>query len=491
MATTSNDEKELDPYSCLALKGKKYAAETTEVYLSNLGGTCLSESFSHFITLEVLWLNNNRLTSLMNLEPCFRIKEMYVTNNRLVSLNFLKSFKFLRVLLASDNCIKNLDKQLQFLSKMSYLRKCDLFGNSIADEPDYRLRMIYHAPQVELLDRLGVTPQQRQTAEEVVPNMDKVAPAKPVKAPKKAFTFTQMESDCFRTAKAIREDRVRVEEESLKKQTFSKGISAESPVPMCRTFLENRHKWSSPSRVVEHELHNATPWEKLWDNGNHKSMQAQILELAGKDELNKDDVLKLTRQLHEDGLEDFGRALSRADVFTPQMLSSSQSLPTLRTPNRRDPAEGVTSKSKAFPLEALNQDPDATMPAKEVASFLLTLEWTRLSDEALERLVGAYNDQGRRACMRATFGASDVKYAQDGDDHLFFKARDKVSRLEGLKTRKAEVGLKPKPYAGVLRKTRSDIFSQSFLKATRSIDEVSGRTMIQVNKGALSTKICG
>merc|ERR1719498_165443 len=99
-------------------------------------GTKLSESFKDFINLEIAWFNSNRLTRLENLEPCFRIREIYIQNNRIVSLNFLKWFKFLRTLLASNNQIRNLDKQLQMISRLSFLSKLDLFDNSVADEPD-------------------------------------------------------------------------------------------------------------------------------------------------------------------------------------------------------------------------------------------------------------------------------------------------------------------------------------------------------------------
>merc|ERR1719162_1022256 len=161
----ASNEKVLDPNSCLSKKGTKYARDCVEVYLSSLGGTMLSESFRDFINLETVWFNNNRLTRLDDhLQPCFRIREIYIQNNRIVSLNFLKWFKFLKTLLASNNQIRNLDKQLTLITRLSFLTKLDLFDNSVADEPDYRLRMIYHAPQVQILDRTGVTMEQRRKA---------------------------------------------------------------------------------------------------------------------------------------------------------------------------------------------------------------------------------------------------------------------------------------------------------------------------------------
>ena len=55
--------------------------------------------------------------------------QIYLQNNRLVSLAGLRSFKFLKVLLASGNQLRNLDKQLALLSKFAFLKKLDLFDN--------------------------------------------------------------------------------------------------------------------------------------------------------------------------------------------------------------------------------------------------------------------------------------------------------------------------------------------------------------------------
>jgi hypothetical protein len=492
-ATSSSDENVLEPYGCLPLKGPKYARECQTVYLSKLGGTSLSPNFQYFTNLQVVWLNDNRLNRLENLEPCFRITDMYVQNNRLVSLDFLKQFKFLRVFCASNNQIRNLDKQLHFLKRLSYLRKADLFDNGMAEEPDYRLRMIYHCPQIEILDKLGVTWQQRERAEEVVPNMDKVAPSQPVKAMKKAYSFTNMERDCFRKSKAIRSERLRVEEDALKTQVFSTGISHSAPFPIPKHHQRNLDKWSSQSRLVDHEHINPTPWEKQWDDPNHKSMKAQIEELAtslfNKEELNREDVAELARQLYQEGLEDCGRALRNPDVFSPLPAAVATESP-IGKGRRREPPAGAGSSDEAHPLETLNLDADAVMPLKKVATFLVSLEWHRLSDDALDRKIEEHAKQARLASLRATFGVKEIKFGEEGDDQAFFQCRDKVARLEGLKTRKSEVLLVPKPETGILRKSRSDVFSQTFLKPMLTIDEATGKKTIQLAKSGRHTAIC-
>eukprot|EP00438_Fugacium_kawagutii_P029473 Skav209240 [mRNA] locus=scaffold293:478876:483826:- [translate_table: standard] len=117
------------------------------VHLANLGAESVSKNFEHFGNLEVVWLQGNQLSRVENLETNFRIREIYLQNNRLVSLAGLRSFKFLKVLLASGNQLRNLDKQLTLLSRFAFLKKLDLFDNPVAEEPDYRLRLIYQLPQ--------------------------------------------------------------------------------------------------------------------------------------------------------------------------------------------------------------------------------------------------------------------------------------------------------------------------------------------------------
>lgn len=90
-----------------------------------------------------------------------------------VSLAGLSTFKFLSVLSASNNQLRNLDKQLSVLSRFAFLKKLDLFGNPVSEEPEYRFRVIYHMPQVELLDLKTVKHHERVRADDVVPELER------------------------------------------------------------------------------------------------------------------------------------------------------------------------------------------------------------------------------------------------------------------------------------------------------------------------------
>jgi hypothetical protein len=73
----------------------------------------------------------------------------------------LRNYKFINVLLAANNQLRDLDAFLEFLSKFAFLEQLDLFGNPLAEEPDYRLRIIAAMPQIKILDRHKITEQER------------------------------------------------------------------------------------------------------------------------------------------------------------------------------------------------------------------------------------------------------------------------------------------------------------------------------------------
>jgi len=75
-------------------------------------------------------------------------------NNKLNTLEgSLHNMKFLQVLLLNDNKLRNLDANLNFLRSLSFLKNLNLFHNPLAEEPDYRSRVIYTLPSLEDLDR--------------------------------------------------------------------------------------------------------------------------------------------------------------------------------------------------------------------------------------------------------------------------------------------------------------------------------------------------
>ena len=134
-----------NPWSILPIKNNKYARDLTEVHLSDRGLNCL-EKFDQFPNLEEIWLNNNKLTNLDDIHTNFRCKKVYCQDNLVSDISGLKKFKFLEVLLLGNNKLRDLDKFLVQLTKFSFLQQLDLFGNPLAEEPDYRMKIIFLMP---------------------------------------------------------------------------------------------------------------------------------------------------------------------------------------------------------------------------------------------------------------------------------------------------------------------------------------------------------
>ncbi|CAE7441561.1 LRRC72 [Symbiodinium natans] len=460
---------ELDPYQCIAKKNRKYASECTEVHLANQGAESISKKFEHFSSLEVIWFQGNRLSRVENLETNFRIREVYIQNNRLVSLAGLKSFKFLRVLLASGNQLRNLDKQLALLSRFPFLKKLELFDNPVAEEPDYRLRLIYHVPQVELLDQHTVKGAERLRADEVVPNLDKVSAAKVEKPRPKGHQFSVLERQCIHEARSIQERRRQAEELSMSK-SFHVAAGKDAP-PDCKMFKANRDRWMDPRKKILHETLRPTPWEC------HE--MRSFIESKAKKELTKADVEALAKELGETGVEEVGRFLkSPAAVF--EELAEQDEVEEGMTALARSLKFHTESKGKvkAMPhaLDKLMQDASATMPVAEVITWLLKLDWPRFDDEHLERRIDKLFEDMRRA-----------EFA--GDKETVGKLQTHASRLEGAKTLKHHVELNRKEILRSAPKARVDIFPQTFIRGKRQIDEATGRIVLKVGMDTRSTSM--
>lgn len=296
----------LDPYQCIAKRNAKYASACNEVYLSNRGASDLSDKFTDFPNLEVIWVNGNRLARLNNLQVNFRIKEVYVQDNRLVSLTGISNLKFLNVLMARSNQLRNLDKQLDLLERFAFLKKLDLSGNPVAEEPDYRLRVIYRLPQVEILDSRVVTGPERLRAEEVVPNLDKAAPPKPAGSRRKGQQVSILEKLCSSESKSIARRRQEAQDAS-----HGHAFTTITEHEHARLGLltveksQNRELWSCARARAAMEQAQPTAWEKA-------EMRPRIVKhpiLAGKEALDLEDVAQLVEALLRDGLEHNGRVL--------------------------------------------------------------------------------------------------------------------------------------------------------------------------------------
>lgn len=155
-----------NPYDELPLRNDKYAGLCTELHMGHKGITRL-RGFEKFATLNLLFLNDNKLTSLEGLEENFRIKQLYLHNNkfRIIERGSLQHFVFLNKLTLNGNYLDDLDGTIEELRGLRHLKVLDLFDNPIAQEDNYRRRVICEvSTSVEVLDRHKITDEERVEA---------------------------------------------------------------------------------------------------------------------------------------------------------------------------------------------------------------------------------------------------------------------------------------------------------------------------------------
>lgn len=416
--------KVLDPYQCLPRRNRKFASECTEVFLVNQAGENLSPDFSHFVSLEVLWLSNNRLPRIENLEGNIRVKEIYIENNRLVSLNALRTFKFLEVLLASGNQLRNLDKQLAMLSKCAFLKKLDLQDNPAADEPDYRLRTIFKVPQLHILDQRSVKDVDRIRAGELVPNLEKglLSPQGQSAPKRRGDGYSLLERSCLRTAEEIQK-RKRREEDLHLTQSFvssSRALSAGLPKRFSEEFRKDPTK--------------ARPANPAWPTPSEKRELHQVLEKrAGKPALTNNELVAMAKDLAGNGVDEVGRALgpSAIAILDAKDVRSAPSL------------------AKVF------EDSEATVPIADVVAWLLEQEWPRPdhkeNDGRVDKLLrdAMSAEASGQAENKATCRSTALRLAR-GHSYLGAPSADWSEARSG--------GSRP-----AARKLQGDVFRQSFL----------------------------
>ena len=120
-----------------------------------IAGITRLQGFEKFISLDTVWLNNNKLQSMEGLEDNVRLKGIHLYFNRIRRLDryAFAPFKFLSVLTLNDNLLDDMDSVLKELKVLKSLLSLDLFNNPIAQEDNYRLRVLAALPSLEIFDR--------------------------------------------------------------------------------------------------------------------------------------------------------------------------------------------------------------------------------------------------------------------------------------------------------------------------------------------------
>ena len=257
----SNEEEVMgDPWTILPVKTRKYAKECIEIVLSKRHITKLI-NFKDFENLEALWLTNNNLTAIKGLETNFRIKILCLGFNRISSLegSSLNVMKFLETLYLNKNKLKNLDKVITYLSQFKFLKSLNLFGNPVAEEPEYRPRVIDTIKSLEIFDRHMVTTMEKIKAEKIVKEFNDPLSKKAVKRPKRLKVYENyslIEKNLFNEANQILKKRKKDEEirQNILKEQFEREKYTDNYIPYNKIMEENLKKYYNTKQFVCNEL---------------------------------------------------------------------------------------------------------------------------------------------------------------------------------------------------------------------------------------------
>jgi hypothetical protein len=136
----------------------------TEIYLGRRALVYVSD-LTRYKQLEALWLNDNSLTALHGFDCNPTLQAIYAHNNSIYTLaGSLQNIKYLRSLSLYNNKLRDLKATLPYIRHLQYLVALDLFGNPLANEPNYRLLVVWTFPSLHVLDRHEVTDEERAAA---------------------------------------------------------------------------------------------------------------------------------------------------------------------------------------------------------------------------------------------------------------------------------------------------------------------------------------
>jgi hypothetical protein len=176
---------ELTVEALLELSGEDSPAAATTLVARSLGLLEVGAAFAPFVSLEVLSLsdnqltslaecgnmpqlsslnvNSNRITSLAPLARCPQLTHLFAANNKLSSIAPLATCQRLTTLSLYKNQIPSLDSALATLSRLPALTELDLASNPCALGPPYRHRLVSTLSSLRTLDgeehreqRLGI-----------------------------------------------------------------------------------------------------------------------------------------------------------------------------------------------------------------------------------------------------------------------------------------------------------------------------------------------
>ncbi|XP_007532033.1 leucine-rich repeat-containing protein 72 isoform X1 [Erinaceus europaeus] len=146
----------------LKICGHKRDADVFELFLSQKELTEVID-LSRFKKLKYLWLHHNKLHGIKFLTRNYCLTELYLNNNAIFEIEGLHCLSSLHILLLQHNELTNIDATVKELKGLLNLKTLSLYQNPLCQYNLYRLYIIYHLPEIELLDRKQVTEKERRS----------------------------------------------------------------------------------------------------------------------------------------------------------------------------------------------------------------------------------------------------------------------------------------------------------------------------------------
>lgn len=282
------DEVYSDPLAELPVKNRKYVRSCKEIYLAKKNISKL-ERFEEFVNLEILWLNNNRIRKIVNLDFNIRIKKLYLQCNAITTLvGSLKCFTFLDTLNLSNNNLKDLNLCMEELMKLRYLLHLDLSGNPVAEETGYRLIVLSMKPSLKVLDCMKVTKDELRQAELVKITGIKKKKKRTNNSSALNMTMSKctqwVEQEVRQLEKRDEEEAAKEREDLLKRANFFDPSRLTEGCPIATGIdFKNASKNRDPASLTEWEMYNLHQLFQTYDVDKNGSLSRDELRMVAED----------------------------------------------------------------------------------------------------------------------------------------------------------------------------------------------------------------
>lgn len=251
-----------NPFLEIARKMSMKPYDIEEIVVDKAGLTQIGpRDLDQFPNLQVLYVPNNKLARLNNLEANYRLKVIDARQNQITCVDFRHN-QFIKELYLANNLLIDLDTLLPTISHLRDLEILDLRFNRVTQEKNYRQKMISTFPSLKIIDGLEVLPSERVKYKNLLrdSNIVRKARSQSVVEYLKTSPPSRADKQVLQKAMIIRkkqqekeeyEDHLRHEEMERRKEAFEAAAAIkEAPMPADMDFLGQQLKSQTCKEIV-------------------------------------------------------------------------------------------------------------------------------------------------------------------------------------------------------------------------------------------------